>query len=35
MINDALTVSVANFVGLPAKFIWLIAFFFNSESIFV
>ena len=27
-------ISLANFVGLPAKVVWLIALFSNSESIF-
>ena len=33
--NDAHTISLANFVGLPAKIVWLTAFFLDSESIFV
>ena len=33
--NDMCTVCPANFVSLPAKVIWLTAFFLNSESIFV
>ena len=34
-INDVCTVCPANFVGLPAKVVWPIAFFLHSESIFV
>ena len=33
--NDAHTISLTNFVGLPAKIIWPLAFFSDSESIFV
>ena len=33
--NDAHTISTANSVGLPAKVVWPIAFFLDSESIFV
>ena len=33
--NDAHTISPSNPVGLPAKSIWLTAFFLDSESIFV
>ena len=35
MMNSVHTVCPADFVGLPAKVVWLIAFFLNSESIFV
>ena len=33
--NDACTVSLANFVSLPAKVIRLTAFFLKKKSIFV
>ena len=33
--NDAHTISLAGFVGLPAKIVWSTAFFLDSESIFV
>ena len=33
--NDACTVSPADFVGLPAKVIWPTAFFLKRKSIFV
>ena len=33
--NDACTIGLADFVGLPAKVIQLTAFFSNSELIFV
>ena len=33
--NNACTVCLADFVGLPAKVIWPTAFFLNSELIFV
>ena len=34
MMNDVFTVSLADFVGLPAKVIWLTAFLFQKESNF-
>ena len=33
--NDAHTICLTDFVGLPAKIVWLLALFSNSESIFV
>ena len=33
--NDVLTASLADFVSLPAKVIWLTAFFFKKKVIFV
>ena len=33
--SDAHTISLADIVGLPAKVIWPIALFSNSESIFI
>ena len=33
--NDACTVCLADFVGLPAKVIWLTAFFSKKKMIFV
>ena len=33
--NDAHTICLANFVGLPAKVIWLTAFFLKKKVIFV
>ena len=33
--NDAHTVCLANFVGLPAKVIWVTAFFLKKKVIFV
>ena len=33
--NDAHTVCLADFVGLPAKVVWLTAFFLKKKSIFV
>ena len=33
--NGVHTVYPADFVGLPAKVVWLTAFFLNSEPIFV
>ena len=33
--NDACTISPADFAGLPAKVAWLTAFFLKRKSIFV
>ena len=33
--NDAHTISLTDFVGLPAKIVWSTAFFLHSEAIFV
>ena len=33
--NNVCTVCLANFVGLPAKVIWLTAFFLKKKMIFV
>ena len=33
MMNNALTVCLANFVSLPAKVIWLTAFFLEKKAI--
>ena len=33
--NDACTVCPADFVGLPAKVVWLTAFFLKKKAIFV
>ena len=33
--NDACTISLADFVGLPAKVIWPTTFFLKKKSIFV
>ena len=33
--NDAHTISLADFVGLPAKVIWLTPFFLKKKLIFV
>ena len=33
--NDVYTISLADFVGRPAKVVWSTAFFLDSESIFV
>ena len=35
MINDTCTVSLDNYVSLPAKVVRLIAFFFKKKAIFV
>ena len=35
MMNNLLTVSLANFVGHPAKVIWPTTFFFKKKVIFV
>ena len=34
-VNDVLTVCPADFVGLPAKVVWLTAFFLKKKAIFV
>ena len=34
-INDPHTISLADFVGLPAKIVWLTTFFLKKKSIFV
>ena len=34
-VNDACTISLADFVGLPAKVIWLTTFFLKKKVIFV
>ena len=34
-INDVHTISLANFVGLPAKVVWLTTFFLKKKVIFV
>ena len=33
--NDACTISLANFVDFPAKVVWPTAFFLKKKSIFV
>ena len=33
--NNACTVSLADFVGLPAKIVWLTTFFSKKKAIFV
>ena len=33
--NDVCTVCLANFVGLPAKVVWLTTFFLKKKAIFV
>ena len=33
--NDAHTISLTNFVGLPAKIVWSTTFFLKKKAIFV